>query len=274
MALAPSTTVYNPVTKKAEFTAPAAPAKATPAETEEIVLRLQDPNLTPALRKALENRLTILTTREPKEPKADDTKVIAQTIYDPAGNPTFLNKFGQVITPTAAGGAPVKIQGKPTATFEKTTAARKQLGIDLDRTISELESVSKDGGLIDQSTGSGIGRLRDVGAAFVGVATDPAIASGKLAPIADMVLKMVPRFEGPQSDKDTKSYKEAAGQLADPTLPSSIRKNAAREITRLMKDRKGQFITSAMEAEGVGPVGGAGASKPGSGVDTSNPLLK
>jgi hypothetical protein len=92
---------------------------------------------------------------------------------------------------------------------------------------------TKDGGLIDQSTGSGAGRLLDVGAGFFGKANEGAIAIGKLQPIADLALKMVPRFEGPQSDKDTKSYKEAAGQLADPTLPTKIRKEAGKTVLRL-----------------------------------------
>ena len=190
--------------------------------------------------------------RQPKEEKDDPRKVVAFRETDAAGNVTLINKFGEVITPSA----PVK--GKPTATFEKTTAQRKQMGLDLDRTIVELTDASKDGGLIDQSTGSGAGRLVDVGAGFFGTATPGAIATGKLAPIADMALKMVTRFEGPQSDKDTQSYKEAAGQLADSTLPNKIRKEAAKTIVRLMKERKGQFVTQAMEAEGVG----APAAKP------------
>lgn len=249
------------------YTAPVAPVKPTPAETEELVARLQDPTLTPAARKRLEARLDILTTREPKEPrepKDDPHTVVAFRETDAAGNVTLLNKFGQVITPSA----PVK--GKPSATFEKTTAQRKQLGIDLDRAIMELKDVSKDKGLIDQSTGSGFGRGIDISAGFFGQATPGAIAIGKLAPIADLVLKMVPRFEGPQSDKDTKSYKEAAGQLADATLPTDIRKAAAKQIVRLMEARKGQFVTQEMAAEGVG----AAPRAPTTGVDTSNPLLK
>lgn len=57
-----------------------------------------------------------------------------------------------------------------------------------------------------------------------------------------MALKMVPRFEGPQSDKDTKSYQEASGQLANPKIPNATKKVAAREIVRLMKARRGQFV--------------------------------
>jgi hypothetical protein len=107
--------------------------------------------------------------------------------------------------------------------------------------------------LIDQSTGSGAGRLADIGAGFVGKATPGAIAIGKIAPVADLVLKMVPRFEGPQSNKDTQSYKEAAGQLADPTLPTAIRKEAGKTVLRLMQERKNQFVTNDMATGGVAP---------------------
>lgn len=176
--------------------------------------------------------------------------VVANTVTDAAGNVTQFNRFGEVI------GTPGKV-AKPSATFEKTAALQKQQGRDLGLAITELESATKDKGLIDQSTGSGIGRLADVSAGFVGQATPGAIAIAKLKPIADMALKMVPRFEGPQSDKDTQSYKEAAGQLADPTVPSATRKAAGREVLRLMKSRKGQFVNEVMANEGMSAGGPA-----------------
>ena len=181
-----------------------------------------------------------------------------QALTDASGNVTVLDKQGNVMRQLGN-------IGKPSATFEKTAALQKQQGRDLGLAITELESATKDKGLIDQSTGSGIGRLVDVSAGAFGSATPGAIAIAKLKPIADMALKMVPRFEGPQSDKDTQSYKEAAGQLADPSLPTDLRKAAGKEVLRLMKARKNQFVNEAMANEGIGA---------GAGVDTSNPLLK
>lgn len=179
---------------------------------------------------------------------------VAQTLTDAAGNVTLLDKQGNVMKQLG----PV---GKPSATYEKTAALQKQTGKDLNLAINELTNATKEGGLIDQSTGSGAGRMADVAAGFVGQATPGAIAIAKLKPIADIALKMVPRFEGPQSDKDTASYKEAAGQLADPTLPTAIRKAAGKEVVRLMTARKGQFVNEAMANEGLG--GGAPALPPG-----------
>jgi len=197
-------------------------------------------------------------SRPPRAEAAPRTQQI--TLSD--GSLGIVNMDTGVITPSTMAGAPVK--GKPSAFAEKAAAQKAQMGKDLGFAITQLSDITKDGGLIDQSTGSGAGRLADVGAGFFGQATKGAIAIGKIAPIADLVLKMVPRFEGPQSDKDTASYKQAAGQLADPTLPTAIRKEAGKTVLRLMQERKNQFATSDMAAEGAG----------GGGVDTSNPLLK
>jgi hypothetical protein len=145
-----------------------------------------------------------------------------------------------------------QLKGKPSAFAEKTAAQKVQMGKDLTQAITELTDATKDGGLIDQSTGSGAGRLVDLAAGFGGKAMPGAIAIGKLQPIADIALKMIPRFEGPQSDRDTTSYKQAAGQLADPTLPTKIRKEAGKTVLRLMKARKEQFGTVDMVAEGAG----------------------
>jgi hypothetical protein len=188
----------------------------------------------------------------------NDPNVLDKIVTDSAGNVTKYNKFGQVIGTD-------KGVGKPSATFEKTRVQREQLNKDLDRTISELERATQKGGLIETATGSGAGALRDVAKGFFGVATEGSVAIGALKPIYDMVLKMVPRFEGPQSEKDVVSYQDAAGNLANPNTPTATKLAAAKEILRLMKARKGQFVTRDM-AEGSGIVA--------DGVDTSNPFLK
>ena len=174
------------------------------------------------------------------------------TIEDPDNPNKTITVDARIYQGGGKGSVGVIGAGKPSATQEKAALLKGQLNKDLDFAIAELTDVTKDGGLIDQSTGSGAGRLVDIGAGFVGKATKGSIAIGKLQPIADMSLKMVPRFEGPQSNADTKSYKEAAGQLADPTLPTEIRKEAGKTVLRLMKQRKDQFVTPELAAEGIG----------------------
>jgi hypothetical protein len=203
-----------------------------------------------------------LTDYREKQRIANDhnPNTVAHQQVSENGTVTNFNKFGQVI-------GTVEGAGKPSAQFTKTKEQTKKLNTDLNLAITELDNATKDGGLIDQSTGSGLGKAANVVRGFVtGGASSGAIAGAKLAPIADLALKMVPRFEGPQSDKDTQSYKEAAGQLADTSIPNEIRKEAGRTVLRLMKARKNQFVTQDMAQEGVVPSAG--------GVDSSNPLLK
>jgi len=173
------------------------------------------------------------------------------TIVNPDNPSETITVDARVYKGGGKGAEGVIGMGKPSATQEKASLLKAQMGKDIDFAITELTNVTKDGGLIDQSTGSGAGRLADIGAGFFGQATPGAIAIGKLKPIQDLVLKMVPRFEGPQSDKDTQSYKEAAGQLADPTLPTKIRKEAGKTVLRLMQSRKNQFVTPELASEGI-----------------------
>jgi hypothetical protein len=184
-----------------------------------------------------------LAGRTPAQPRAEPT-LRTQQVTMSDGTLGIMNMDTGAVTPATLGGAAVK--GKPTAFAEKQAAAKVQLQKDLTFAITEIGDAIKEGGLIDQSTGSGVGRLVDLSAGFVGQAMPGAIAIGNLQPIADLPLKLVTRFEGPQSDKDTKSYKEASAQLADPTLPRKIRKAAGATIVRLMKERQGQFVTNDM----------------------------
>ena len=263
-----SSSVYDP-TKGTFSQAPAAPEK-TPTSADATTMQAlgyplttegfaafndakrQDRLLNPA---ELAQKLQIAAAgRAPTPAKDDPNTTAAFREVDNAGNVTFYNKFGLPISTQ-------KGAGKPSATFEKTKQGKAQLVKDLDQAIVELTDVTKDGGLIDQSTGSGVGRAVDIGARFIGKATPGDIAIGKLQPIADLSLKMIPRFEGPQSNADTTSYKQAAGQLADPTLPPEIRKEAGKTVLRLMKSRKDQFTM-------------VDTAPAATGVDASNPLLK
>jgi len=147
-----------------------------------------------------------------------------------------------------------RVSAEETARLEARSAAtRREEAAQLERGIAELRRISEPGGLLERSTGSGVGRLLDIAGEFVGVSSRSSQAAAALAPIADIVLKLVPRFEGPQSDRDTRSYQEAAGRLADPTIPNETRLAAAREIIRLMEARRDQFGTSGAAAPAAAP---------------------
>lgn len=252
----PGVGLVNPITKEVVM-----PAKAAPPTPPVSIAEFERAKTDPAFMKFLQDRAA--ATRAPVQPVAPTIT----TVEDPNNPGKFLQVDARQYKGGGAGATGVIGAARPSAAAEKTTIQRAQMGKDLGFAITQLSDITKDGGLIDQSTGSGAGRLVDLAARFGGKALPGDIAIGKIAPIADLVLKMVPRFEGPQSNADTKSYKEAAGQLADSSLPTEIRKAAGRTVLRLMQERKDQFVTTDMATEGTPAAAGAG-------VDTNNPLLK
>ena len=173
-------------------------------------------------------------------PNIQEPTPVVQT--DEQGNTRLYDRRGNLIKDLGK-------TGKPSAQLMKEQMARAKMNRDLSMTIPNLEEISKEGGLLDQATGSGAGALVDIAAGFVGYGTPGAIAIGKLKPATDAILKLVPRFEGPQSDKDTKMYQDAAGNLANPSTPNSVKKEAARTILKIYKERRGQFVTKDFEAE-------------------------
>lgn len=172
-----------------------------------------------------------------------DPAAVVSTITDPQGTVRGLNYKGEIVSTT-------KGIGKPSPFVEKTAEAKAQLNRDLDTAIRQLTKAIEPGGMLEQSTGSGIGAMYDASMGFFGKATEGASAAAQLAPIADLVLKMVPRFEGPQSVKDVESYEKAAGDLANPKKPVKVRKDAAEVIIKLMTERRGQFEIKGQEGAG------------------------
>lgn len=175
------------------------------------------------------------------QPSADDL-VVARTETAADGTVRMYNKFGKLLKTE-------KGAGKPSGAFERAKATRETTSRDLSSALSTLKEVVKPGGLIEQSTGSLFGKGVDIAARTIGKATQGDIAIGKLQVLSDQILKLVPRFEGPQSDKDTQTYREAAGQLADGTLPNEIRKAAAETLIDLYTKRQNQFTISGAEAQ-------------------------
>jgi len=153
---------------------------------------------------------------------------------------------------TQAGG---EARAREAGTLEARSAATQRREQEqLTRAISELERITERGGLLERSTGGGLNAIVDRFFDFFNAPTSGAVAIGALQPIADVVTKMVPRFEGPQSNADTQSYREAAGRLADPTVPNETRLAAAREIIRLFRTRADQFETA--PSANAAPTGG------------------
>jgi len=114
---------------------------------------------------------------------------------------------------------------------------------------SVLDLINQATPLIKQSTGSWGGAAVDQGARFFGVATDGAEAIGELRAIEGALLAKMPRMEGPQSNADVALYKQAAGMLADPTVPVSQRMRAV-EALRAIQERYAGVQPGASRFEG------------------------
>lgn len=86
-------------------------------------------------------------------------------------------------------------------------------------------------------TQSGIGAGVDYAASIFGITPKGAKSADRLKVVGGSLVQKVPRFEGPQSDKDVSYYKEVAGRIGDPTVPIDRRLAALEEVENIW----GQF---------------------------------
>lgn len=82
------------------------------------------------------------------------------------------------------------------------------------------------------------GRLQNIGTGigeFFGKSSEASQADSQLEVIGAGLTSKVPRFEGPQSDKDTAMYKAAAGDVANPNKPIQSRMAALQTMIAINK---------------------------------------
>lgn len=89
--------------------------------------------------------------------------------------------------------------------------------------------------LIPDSTGNILGLGYDYVARGLGHTPNGAAATAKLKALGGQLVMMMPRMEGPQSDKDVALYKEMAGNVASPITPKAQRLAALDAIEQLNK---------------------------------------
>jgi hypothetical protein len=156
--------------------------------------------------------------KQPKEVNYTvQTDANGQAVYVPnvPGLPV-LDQTGKAVSykpaPTAA---EAKVQ-------EKQAQAKK-----LPTLINEAE------GLLKEATGSYLGAARDIAAATVGQSTKGAQNIASLKGIEANLILSMPRLEGPQSNLDQQLYRQAAGQIGDPTVPTETKMAALKTIKRI-----------------------------------------
>jgi hypothetical protein len=119
-------------------------------------------------------------------------------------------------------------------------------------------SAAKVGSLLDEaskyvgeSTGSYGGALIDQALRVGGVSTKGAENIAKLKTIEAGLVMGMPRLEGPQSNLDQQLYREAAGQIGDPTVPKGTKKAALKTI----RDIQGRYPDAFGELQNHTPSG-------------------
>ena len=149
--------------------------------------------------------------------------------------------------PTAIGATslpyPKPIEGEPPAVYKDRLDAWKKenekiTGAQLAKVqnAKEVYDVFKEiNAALPKATGSTIGSWVDSAYRMGGFTNEGMKATAELQVLGDRLLKAVPRFEGPQSDRDVQSYKDAAADLANPQKTIEERKAAFKTIVGLNK---------------------------------------
>lgn len=142
-----------------------------------------------------------------------------QVINDPTRGIMLVDKgTARVTQGVGANGEP--IAGESIA--KKTTGANQLVPV-----IQDAKNLLKD------ATGSYAGMAFDKAYQFMGGATKGAAAIAKLRVLEGQLMMNQPRMEGPQSDKDVALYRQMAGQIGDPSVPSKIKSAALDQIEKL-----------------------------------------
>lgn len=123
----------------------------------------------------------------------------------------------------------------------KAGAKRDQQMEGLNQALQQAEDLlsgvrrTSDGQVIPgtKPTSSGLGSVIDAAGAFVGVSPPGANEAQELRVVGGVLTSKIPRFEGPQSDKDTLLYKQMAGEAANEGLPISRRLAAVKRMRML-----------------------------------------
>ena len=168
----------------------------------------------------------------------------AVSVQNVAGAPSIVDpsqRLGKGVvnplsTPQAEAAAAAQRAGAEASARATGTAQGEAQGGIQNKALAALsgnDTLNLANSLIDVATGSGPGAAMDAVSGFFGYAPTGAQAIASLKVLQANLMTSMPRMEGPQSDADVKLYKQAAGQIGDPTIPREIKKAAIRTIRQL-----------------------------------------
>jgi hypothetical protein len=153
-----------------------------------------------------------------------------QPMGQPQGMPqTTIQNQSTLMPPLNVAGLSPKAAREAQAEQAKTYQENVKNAYEVAKIFPAIEKA------LPKAHGSGIGNIMGGVANFVGYESSQNAADAELKVMSDKLLKAVPRFSGPQSDKDVASYKEAAGSIGDASLPMNVRMAALNTIKELNK---------------------------------------
>lgn len=121
----------------------------------------------------------------------------------------------------------------------------------------------------EKPTGSPVGKVWDILGRSVGMSPEGSIPAKRLEVIGGWLTSKVPRFEGPQSDRDTAAYRTMAAEVGDATVPVDQRLAGLRQLMTLIAGYRARGQDVFAEAGGRGAVPGASPAAPSGGGTAS-----
>ena len=158
-----------------------------------------------------------------------------QHVETPNGPMAFNPKTGQYSQISMPGGVPMQ--------------SKDQLQRSNDAT-AVMELTDEAAPLLEKAPGSYAGAaLNQLGRVF-GMNTEATNAQAQMDVISGALVAKMPKMTGPQSDKDVLLYRQMAGNLNDPTVPTSA-KQAAMKTLRMLNEKYVNQQGSGMQASGA-----------------------
>ena len=195
------------------------------------------------------NAVLSATTSRRNADLVNDRAVDANTIAKEAAATQLVEtpQGYQAVNKGTAVARPVMVNGQPVLGKDSTVAKNAQMA---DR-LTQMIPAAKE--LLRNATASGAGALADKALNFIGTSSKSTDAATALETLSGWMTSNVPRFEGPQSDKDTETYKIMAGMVGDRTKPESTRLAALDAMEQLMGQYRGDRVAPYAGPPGTAP---------------------
>lgn len=151
-----------------------------------------------------------------------------------------VQQFGDNMYMVYPDGSAVPISSAAGLVTKNTTApalkqAQQEEGIRTQRVDAVLPEIKS---LLSNARGGYASAGVDFVGGALGYSTDNAKTTAQLKALSGQLVALMPKMSGPQSDKDVQMYREMAGNLADPTIPTETRMAALDTIEKLNEKHK------------------------------------